>query len=482
MLLRRWMCLFFLLVGLAACNTQPETAESTLPLSPCRLAGTVEALCGTYTVYENREAGNGRTIDLNIAVLPATSNTPQPDPLFMLAGGPGQAATEGFPLALSLLDGLTEERDIVLVDQRGTGASNSLACPNLLEADMTEADEDTFIQLMAECRTSLDADLTQYVTEIAMADLDEVRAALGYEQINLYGVSYGTRAALTYLRLYPQHTRSVVLDAVVGQDLVLYLQMPQDGQRALELLFARCAADTGCNEQFPNLADEFVTLLDRLASPVDISVADPISGEMIEVTLTRDLLTQFIFNLLYSPEFVSLLPLLIHTAHETEDFAPLVSQAFIFSNDLSLAHGMLYSVTCTEDAPLFSLDEAKTQQEGTVFPLMAEQFLQICADWPKGQVSADFRQPVQSDVPVLLISGDADPVTPPSYAAEVAETLPNSLHINLPKFGHGVLAAGCMPTVVTMFIEAGTTAGLDTSCLETAVPPPFFVTFAGPLP
>lgn len=481
MLLRSCLCFIFLL-GLVACTTKPETAESTLPLSPCRLPGNVEALCGTYTVYENRAAGNGRTIDLNIAVIPASGSIPQPDPLFMLAGGPGQAATEDFPALVGLFDELTEERDIVLVDQRGTGKSNSLACPNLLEAETAETDETTFIQLMEECRTSLDADLTQYVTEIAMADLDDVRAALGYDQINLYGVSYGTRAALTYLRLYPQHTRTVVLDSVVGQELMLYLQMPHDGQRALELLFARCANDPACNEQFPNLETEFATLLEHLAEPVEISIADPVSGEATEFTLTRDLLTQFIFNLLYSPEFVSLLPLLIHTTYETSDFGPLVSQAFIFSNNLTLAHGMLYSVTCTEDASFFSLDEAKTWQEGTVFPLAAEQFLEICADWPRGQVSAEFRQPVQSTVPVLLISGDADPVTPPAYADEVAKTLPNSHHLVLSGLGHGVLMIGCMPSVVTDFIMAGTVEGLDTSCLETAAPPPFFMTFAGPLP
>lgn len=478
--MKQFLGIFLLL--LVACGGQ-ETAVSTLPLESCRLAGSIEARCGTLTVFEDQQVASGRTIPLNIAVIPASGGSPRPDPLFLLAGGPGQSAVEAFPLVVSTWNGITADRDIVLVDQRGTGKSNPLACENFQEVETNNTlTTEELVALAGVCRAELEADLTLYTTEIAMADLDAVRAALGYEQINLFGVSYGTRAALTYLRLYPERVRTVVLDAVVSNELVLYQDMPADGQRALQLLFARCAADADCQEQFPDLASEFQTLLDRLAEPVAVTVAHPVNGELIELELTQEMLTQAIFNLLYSPEFVSLLPLLIHTVYESGDFAPLVSQALLLSEGVGLYQGMFYSVACAEDAPLISLSEAAQDQENTVFPLMAELFVGVCEEWPRGVVSADFRQPVTSETPVLLLSGEADPVTPPVYAEQVAQGLPNSLHLVIPGYGHGVSSVGCMPRVVADFIERGTTADLDISCLSQIQPLPFFVTLAGPKP
>ncbi|MCI0396537.1 MAG: alpha/beta hydrolase [Chloroflexi bacterium] len=479
------LLLLLALAGLVACAARQSAANGgpAVALEPCRLPAGVAARCGTLTVFENREAASGRTIDLRIAVIPATGSLPEAAPLFLLAGGPGQAASEAFPPLLELFTAINKERDLVLVDQRGTGQSNPLACENFTDASLTRplSDEER-VALTRQCLASLDADLTRYTTDVAMADLDDVRAALGYEQINLYGGSYGTRAALTYLRLYPERVRTVVLDAVVGPELVLFLQAPRDGQRALEMLFARCAADPACNEQFPDVEMEFQALLARLETPLEFAVAHPLSGEQLEVILTRDLFAQVIFNLLYSTDLTSLLPLLIHQAHQSGDFGPLVAQGLLLAGETGLYHGMLYSVTCAEDAPFIALEEAKAFQAGTIFPLMAEPFVQSCAEWPHGQAPAALHQPVVSSVPTLLLSGEADPITPPVYAAQVAESLPNSLHLVVPGYGHVVISVGCLPRLAADFIAQGTVEGLDATCLERLQPPPFFVDFAGPQP
>ncbi len=472
---------------LAGCaGSEVEGRQPTLSLAPCRLSGGVEAQCATLAVPENRAAPGGRTIDLNIAVLPATgsSSVVEDDPLFLLAGGPGQAATEVYPSAAFLFEDVNRTRDIVLVDQRGTGDSNGFDCPALENEDLpADMPDDDLVALLGECRVQLaeQADLTQYSTDAFIDDLEDVRIALDYDAINLHGVSYGTRAALAYMRRHPERVRSAVLDAVAGPDLVLFLQMPRDGQRSLDLLFDRCAQDAGCRAAFPNVRDEYDTLLARLEQPQPITVANPLTNEPLAFQLTRDRLSQFVFNSLYSAEFQSLLPLLIHHAHETGDYAPLIIQGLAVSAN-GVYPGLLYTVACSEDAPLIDAAEAQRIDAGTTFGDFATRFQAICADWPRAQIAADFRAPLQSDIPTLLLSGAADPVTPPEYAERVAAGLSNSRHLVVSGYGHGVTGVGCMPKVIAQFIRGIDPAALDTACLEELQPPPFFVSFAGPEP
>ena len=481
--------LLLLALVLVACSGGNDAAERapTIPLESCRLPGGVMAQCATLTVDEDRATPGGRTIDLDIAVLPATgsSSVVQPDPLFLLAGGPGQAATEVYPLATFLFSEVIRTRDIVLVDQRGTGDSNGFACENLEDESLPDdLPDDAAIELFDECREALanQADLTQYTTDRFIEDLEEVRAALDYDTINLYGASYGSRAALAYMRRHPEIIRSAVLDAVAGPELVLFRDMPRDGQRALDMLFDRCAADAACRDAFPDVRAEYEDLLARLEQPQPITVAHPLTNEPLSFTMDRDRFSQYIFNILYSPEFQSLLPLLIHHAYETGDYAPLVVQALAIGQSAGVYPGLLYAVACSEDAPLFDAAEAAAIREGSSFGSFAENFQAICATWPRADVAADLREPLQSDIPTLLLSGSADPVTPPHYAESVASTLTNSRHLIVPGYGHGVLAAGCMPRLVAQFIGNGGMDGLDTSCLDDLEPPPFFVSFAGPQP
>ncbi len=470
----------------AACAAAPSTlapAAPTLTLTDCVLsspssASQVDARCGTLTVPEDRAQPDGRQITLRVAVVPAVSRSPEPDPVFLLAGGPGQAATEAFSDLISAFEQINQDRDLVLVDQRGTGQSNPLRC--LDPEDETVMDEAQLIAALKACPARLDADLRLYTTEIAMQDLDAVRAALGYARINLYGASYGTRAAQTYWRLYPDRVRAVVLDSVVDPAFRLLLDASLDGQRALELTLARCEADAACQAAYPDVRAELAAVLERLdAQPVDLAIANPLTGAPLAFTLTRDILTSVIFNALYAPEFVALLPLTIHTAYTDGNYAPLVAQAV--SLDAGLYDGMFYAVACAEDAPLITA-AAAAAAAGPVFGDRTRTLREVCAAWPQGAVSADFRAPIVSDTPALLLSGEADPITPPKYADVVARSLPNSLHLVAPGMGHGLLIRGCVDRLVKDFIAQGALTGLDTTCVQAIQPPPFFVSFTGPRP
>lgn len=478
-------CLFslFVLLLIGCGEAAEETAVSSLPLSECSLVTGRAALCGTLTVPENYDVENGRSIDLNIAVIPARDRPVAADPVFMLAGGPGQAAVEAFPFILPLFGDLNNNRDIVLVDQRGTGQSNPLDCPNLRDLPFDTPEEEAFALLEA-CRETLaeEHDLTQYITDIAMRDLDNVRDALGYEQINLFGTSYGSRAAMRYMQLYPDRVKTAVLNAITSPELVIYLQSPADGQRALDLLFARCATDAACQEAFPNFETDFYRILDELDEGRDVAVAHPQTGEIEQILLTPDGLMQGIFGLLYSPDLVSLMPLLISNIAETGDYEPLVAQMIALSGSSNLYQGMFYAVACSEDTPLIALEEAEAVRGNTQFPLLADDMLTICETWPTSDAGLAFREPLNSDIPTLLLSGDADPITPPNYADQVAAGLTNKVEILLPGYGHDISAIGCVPDLITEFIESETPTQLDTSCTTNIVPPPFFITAAGPQP
>lgn len=482
---RIFLLLFLALLFLTGCLGGSAAAPTSRPeLTDCQLAGGAKARCGVVTVLENRAGpANGRSLPIHFAIIPATNSQPQPDPVFLLAGGPGQAAISAYAPILPQLRRINQSRDLVLVDQRGTGRSNPLACPavNDLPLDSSRDDLDAALAI---CRQELAAnnDLTQYHTTIAMRDLDEVRAALGYEQINLIGTSYGSRAALEYMRLFPERVRSAVLNAVVGPELVLQLQAPRDGQRALDLFFARCAADDACQTTFPNLEADFATLLKETEAGVAVRLAHPLNGAVVELTLNRDDFMQSIFTLLYSADVVSLLPLLIHNTAQSGDFGPLLAQLLAFSAGFGLYQGMFYAVACSEDAAFIDLDQAEALRADSQFSLVAADFVAVCEDWPQAVVPQELREPVTAVIPTLLLSGNADPITPPQYADAVAANLPNSRHLVIPHYGHDVLLAGCMPLVVEAFLRAGSVDGLDTSCLNEIQAPPFFVSLTGPRP
>ena len=483
---RNLFLLFLICLSFMACAPKSATpaAVRSLALTDCVLTSPsgqqIDARCGRLSVPEDRSNPAGRQISLNIALISAVKRKPAPDPLFMLAGGPGQSALEAFPAMLPLLTNIHESRDIVLVDQRGTGGSNPLRC---LDPEKVESltDAQVIAQLQS-CPERLDADPRFYTTEIAMQDLDTVRAALGYESINLYGASYGTRAALTYLRMFPGRVRTVTLDAVVDADFIMFMDAARDGQKSLDFFFARCAADAACKLAFPDLKTEFAELLTRLeAAPVEITIPHPVTNKPLTLTVTRSMVTNMVFNTLYSPDLVATLPLAIHAA-AGGNYAPLISQAYML--DAGLYDGMFYAVTCAEDAPLISALEAEKLSQGSVFGNRTLDFVKICTKWPvpQGSVSAAFRTPVVSNVPTLIFSGEADPITPPWHAEKVAAALSNKLHLVFKGMGHGNLSSRCTTNLLKTFLDSASTAGLDASCVSAIEPPPFFVDFSGPRP
>jgi pimeloyl-ACP methyl ester carboxylesterase len=475
----------------SATPTPGSTSAPAIDLRPCQLSSPgspdrVKAECGTLTVFENRAAGSGRTIELRVAVLKALSRNPAPDPLFFLTGGPGQAATESYVQLSGAFDKINQTRDIVLVDQRGTGQSRPLRCPVGGDDFASDDSDEKLKAFLEDCLKQFDADPKLYTTSIAMDDLDQVRAALGYDKINLYGVSYGTRAALTYLRQYPQRVRTVILDGVVPSDAALGLDVARDAQRALDLIFARCAADPACQAAFPNLKAEFDALSAHLAAQsAKISLTHPVTGQPTEITLTHGLFASSLRLLSYSPETVALLPLLIHKAQAKGDLRLFAAQALMVNEQLnqSISSGMDYSVLCAEDAPFITTEAAAQSNAGTYLGDQETGNLQkICAVWPRGNIPADFKQPVTSDVPVLLLSGEADPVTPPTNADRAAQTLAHSLRLVAPGQGHNVIARGCMTKLATTFVESGSVQGLKTDCVQNIQPMPFFISFSGPPP
>lgn len=480
---------------LAPIDLRAAPPSPALTLTPCRLTHpsqlvSVEAQCGKFAVPENPEAPTGRQIQLFVARIPAINERHRPDPLFLLAGGPGLAATTFYTGVAPVFERIHRDRDIVLVDQRGTGGSNALNCPPDSDPDAP----DSPAVLMQGARTCLamlatHADVGDYTTSIAVRDLDAVRAALGYQTINLYGGSYGTRVAQHYLRRYPEHVRAVILDGVVPPQMTLGASLALDAQSALQRLFARCAADATCRARFGDPDHTFEALLTRLkARAAPVEVPDPFTGQIRKLSFDATDLGDVVRLSSYSTEQSALLPLVLDEAQAHGNFAPLASLLLQVTHSLDnlIAVGMHNSVVCSEDVPAYGIraeDRAQLAQTymGTA-PL--EAFEAICALWPRGPVDADFHQALSSGRPVLLLSGSNDPVTPPAYAAQAARGLTNSLQVVLNGMSHGQITAPCAARLLSRFIESASTAGLDAelTCLHNTVPSAFLTSFTGPPP
>ncbi|PTL83499.1 alpha/beta hydrolase [Vitiosangium sp. GDMCC 1.1324] len=477
------------LLSLPACTrSAAQEPGRKVALSPCRLEGVGrQALCGTYEVWEDRAAKQGRKVPLKVVVVPALASSPELDPLVLLAGGPGQGAAKLARQVVPLLDRIQRNRDLVFVDQRGTGDSRPLDCdPVPPDAPLAQQFDDAFLEAaFRKCLAGYDADVRLYTTPIAMDDLDEVREALGYEKLNLYGVSYGTRAALVYLRQHPEHVRTVILEGVAPMSLLLPLYVARDSQRALDLLFTHCEQDAACTKRYPDLRGRFTSLLAQLEkAPAHSRVEHPLTGVPEDVTITHGGFTGVLRGLLYMPEAAALVPLVLDRATQG-DWRPLVAIQQSMSGGFSrnLSQGMFFSVVCAEDAPHMPDEAIARETKGTwLGEAGVRNMLKPCAFWPRGELPKDYREPVKSDVPVLLLSGELDPVTPPSWAEDAKRTLTHSLHVVLPGVGHGTSSIGCARALMADFVTRGSVEGLESKCGEGLKRPPFFTSFAGPVP
>jgi len=470
------------------------SSTGSIQLEPCEVPGVNPnqkdlARCGTYEVFEDRANRSGRKIKLKIVVYPATGPTKAADPLFYIPGGPGSSATEDAPYVAQGLTQIRVRRDLVFVDQRGTGGSNALNC-DLFNPASLQSYLGYFFPLegVRKCREQLElrANLKLYTTPIAMDDLDEVRAALGYEQINISGASYGTRATLTYVKRHGKHVRAIVLHGVAPTNQLMPRDFPQHTERALNGVIDECGADPTCRVAFPNLRAEAKAVLEKvLRGPVEVDVKQPQTGKSTQVRLSRDLVGEAIRYMLYQSGAASRIPLFIHLAAQG-NYVPLAEAAVFYRQQIvaSGSNGMYLSVTCAED--LHWIKEGAGERKGVntfLGDYRLRQQREACTLWPRAEISKVYAEPTKAKVPALILTGQWDPVTPPVYGDIAAKHLPNSLHIVVPSGGHGfggLEGLDCIQKLVAEFVDRGTTKGLDTSCVKSIRRKGFLLKFAEP--
>lgn len=469
-------------------------ARFAKPFSQCRLTDplqlqSIEAECAEISIAEG-DAPGGRRITLSVARLPAVNRKKQVDPIVLLAGGPGQGAQMAFTGVAGVFSRAGRQRDILLLDQRGTGRSNLLSCDpeGKVDSNVMAFDVEAFVRINARCleRLSASNDLAAYTTSRAVRDLEAVRALLGYETLNLFGVSYGTRVAQHYARRYPQRVRSMVIDGVVAPETVIGPRIALDAQAALEGVWKLCAADENCRKTFGDLAAKTRDLRAMLArSPQRVQVAHPRTSAIESLEIGVGQLAIVLRFGTYEANFAAMLPLVVSEAARG-DFRPLGTLLLLTTASVqdAIALGMHNSVICSEDLPRFGqLNVDRAALEAT---FLGTGFLDIlptlCKSWPRGLVDADFHAPLVSSVPTLLLSGTLDPVTPPGDAGRVAKNLRNARHLVIEGSGHGQTGVACMDRVLADFFDKTEPKTLDTSCLDRRMQPPFWISLAGPAP
>lgn len=466
------------------------TLLGKIAFTPCTLSSSMsrdslDAQCATFHVPENRNQPNGRKIALNIAWLePTERGGALPDPVFFLAGGPGQSAVSTFPGLNPVFKEIRKHHNVLLVDQRGTGKSNVLSC-TIDDEEEAQADNPDVLQAQAKrCADALSkrADLRYYTTTDAIADLDRVRQAIGAAQINLVGVSYGTRVAQQYAMRYPAATRSIVLDSVVPNTLGLGNIFARNLDDALTLQFGVCSKDPACRSKLGDPRAELDKLLTTLrTTPPTVDYRDATSGEWKQDVLHPQAVAGLVRMYAYMPLASGLLPKLIQEANAGH-YQGLMALTKMMGGAMqeAMAMGMQLSVTCTEDAEsMVTREEDKGTLLGNAMP---GGMAAMCKVWPKGNRPADFHNALISPVPALLMEGEFDPVTPPRYGEEVVKTLKNGRLFVLKGQGHNVIGAGCMPKLLAQFIEKADAKALDGKCLGALSYASPFINFNGAEP
>ena len=464
-----------------------STGTRSIALEPCHIPNyRQEAQCGSLTVFENRVAAQGRELDIHFAILPAVDEASEPDPVVFFAGGPGQAGTEMAPFVRAVFSGVNEQRDIVLIDQRGMGASHALECDEPAEGAWTLTPEQRrrlTREVLEKCLQELDADVTLYTQDLANADIHDILKALGYERVNLYGVSWGTRSALLYAHQYPEHVRTLILDGSLPLANPAPLHAAEDAERALLELFDDCAADSACAEAFPDLRRDFETIMERFGPDgQNIEARNPSTGEPLTILLTRDMFGDLMRSILYSSDLSRLAPLIIRQVAD-EDYRGLVGvSAFLTQASAgSMTLGATLTIFCSEELARMAPEDFERE---AIDRLLGHQMLtnlrDACEIWPKAPLPAVYGETVGSSAPALVLSGQGDPITPPRWGERMTEVLPDSLHLVAPATGHNVAPQGCAPDLMEQFVDQGNLQGIDGACLQELTRPTFFVDLSGP--
>jgi pimeloyl-ACP methyl ester carboxylesterase len=466
--------------ALLAATLPAAQAAPTAPAQTrsCHLPGVEEAL-RCFTLPVPLEPGKPATLNLHVTIAPALRQGARPDPLFVLAGGPGEAGSDVLPLLSTAFGRVRATRDIVFVDQRGTGLSGKLECPSDADEDAQLSDADADVALRR-CIAASKAPFAAYTTAAAARDIDAVRRALGYDRINLWGGSYGTRLAQAYARAYPAGVRALLLDAVAAPEQVIPAG-GRDSQAALDRLFAQCAQDAACARAYPNLRGEFDALVGRLdAAPLKLNLPDPRTARQVDVTMTSARLLDTVRNMLYSPADARRLPFLVHSASagRWQPFVARRNLAADFSPDGSPATLLHLAVVCAEDMPRFTPALAAADASPLTRTL-ADRLRGLCR--ALNVPAVPYVAPTRIAAPVLLLSGALDPVTPPRRAQDAARFMHHAQLLTAPNVGHGVSQLGCAPRLLRTFLDRPD-AKVDGACLNEIPAPTFQLGSAGPQP
>jgi pimeloyl-ACP methyl ester carboxylesterase len=463
-----WLCILILLAFLPACSgVAANQPKARLRIKPCTVRS-AQAQCGSLRVYENRVAHSGHMIDLNIVVIKALSQTPAPDPIFYLAGGPGDAATEDanrqqFPFSLS------QNHDLVFVDQRGTGGSNRVLVPT---------------DWVAKVLAGINIDPRFYTTSAVVDDLDDVRVALGYDKINLVGYSYGATAAQYYLRQHGEHVRTMSISSGSLLDVPVFERWAFSSQRALDIVFDRCLADPACQAAFPGLRAKLSGLMARLAvKPEAITYTNPTDGKPASLTLTPVFFAAVIRLMLKDAKNDSMLPLLIHRAYLEHDWQGITN--FYVSEGGPDWWGnqiMEHVVRFSEKWAAFDPAVVVQLSQGSFLSgwdiSLAQNQALACKYTPAGITPEGLAPQPGSQVPVLTLNGDVDPIDPPDNMAGAKALWPNSVVLVGLYQSHSISDMSeifCWWFIQNQFIQTRSAEGLDTSCMQSIQPLVFVV-------
>ena len=466
-------------------------AEPALELSDCRISAgpgsaSIAARCGTLVRPLDPSNAASGTIELSVAVVPALTLEPAADAFVPIAGGPGMSSINFYVGWASAFERVRQHRDILLIDQRGTGKSAPMTCDvddEIVEGAYTE--EDT-LRAVEDCLATLPYDPRFFTTSVAVTDLEALRAALGYDALNLYGSSYGTRVAQHFARRYPDRARAIIIDGVVPPQLPLGPEIATESQRAIDRVLDRCSEDPACAGQFPDIHQDFQQLRDTLRENViPVRVPNPVTGQVETLDFSNDHMAAAIRMFLYNHRTLALLPLLIHEAADG-NLVPIAAQfqMIVVALNEALNIGMHNAVMCTEDAPFidFAAVDRAALDASYLGPLQLDAIRTMCSVWPKGLLDDDLRLPLATDMPVLLLSGDSDPITPPRYAKLAAVDMSNAWLLTGKYQGHGLGIVGCMPRLIGKFIDTLRLEDGEADCLDDSFSMPFFLDFAGPTP
>jgi pimeloyl-ACP methyl ester carboxylesterase len=447
--------------------------KRTLVLASCRFADlTRAARCGTLSVPENPDKPGGRRLTISVAVIPAMHTPRRADPIVVLQGGPGEDSISSAGFFAERFAPLLDDRDLLLVDQRGTGKSGALPCVLYSAGDPAASLRDVFpVAAVKRCAQRLEAraDLTQYTFDRFANDLEQVRRSLGYGALNLYAGSYGTRAAQVYMRSFPASVRTAYLGSAVPMDAVNPLAFAKTAETALDLLFGSCLADAACHAAFPKLREEFRAVMARLDTGT-VRVSIPKGAR--KATLYRGRVVEWMRSRLYRPKSATMLPWMIHRAY-AGDWNPLVKDLLSDARDAdpAFSFGLFLSITCSEDVAFIREQDIARETQGTFLgDYRVRQQQAVCKEWPTRALPKDYRAPVVSAVPALFVSGDADGGTPLWYVDHVAAGFSNRIQVIVKGQGHTEWS-DCLAQLYQRFVRGGTVSGLTASCADVPRPP-----------